>query len=126
MISGADLILDQPGDDDAVDFVVRGIRTMWPLVVFQEVSKATFTAGAELEFPARLGHEFLAYASPESFESWQRDGLTDDNGASMVHVLCNDYSLTVVVDRAGSDLSLHVREILEALRIHRLCLRRAA
>lgn len=126
MISGADFVLKDSSHTDDTDFIIRGIRAFWQDAVVQSASQETYTRVANLRFPPQIEREFFVYDSIASFESWQRDGLTANNEASMVHVLSSAKSVTIVADRTNSELGCFVTELLAALRRNRIVLPNAA
>jgi len=117
LISGADFVLARPARPDDADFIVRGLTRLWPRAVIQNASESSPVPAVELRFPVQLEREFFVYESHESFVSWQADGLTEANQASMVHVLCTDQNVTLVADRIGSELAENVAELVNALRV---------
>jgi hypothetical protein len=99
---------------------------MWPKAVVQNASESTYVRATELRYPPRIEAEFFVYDSVASFLSWQRDGLTETNQATMLHILWSPTSVTIVADRPDSRLADRVRELLFGLRANRIVLPSAA
>lgn len=69
------------------DEVMEVIRDLWPEAVFE------FGEGDDVE-----GDELFAYRDDDAQESWNKYGLTDDNGDALLHVIIDGCHIHIVHD----------------------------
>jgi hypothetical protein len=104
-IGGVDLIVQGARRGDA-DAVVAALARHWPDAVAHDLDSSPVPASA-----AKLhGAELFVYRDRESFDSWQREGATPANAASMVHIVIGPNSMTVVTDEEAEGLRDMIRE----------------
>jgi hypothetical protein len=111
MIGGEDIIIETSDrrKPAVLDLVVRFIRRRWPHAVVQDgTSGNCFSSYAALPF----GHieELFVYRDERSFETWMRVGADVENANSMIHLLADETTLTLVVDDPGDPTMASVIE----------------
>lgn len=125
MIGGADIVLHGQTKAHDADLLVRGIRSEWPRAVIQRADEENGTPIRALRFPILGPTELIVYRDDASYQSWRSEGATADNQDAMIHIIVDDDSVTLVVDRIDSALADIARDLLEALRPNRIILRAA-
>ena len=120
MIGGADIVLAGRTHSDDLAFLLRCIRQVWPQAVYHGLSTndAEELATQSAELPQDL--EVFVYANRIAFESWEQDDATESNASKMLQILISSHSLTLVVDRADSELGLLADDLINALKTERL------
>lgn len=110
MIGGIDRILATSGTlpAAALSFVVRSVREHWGESVVQDADSGKVYAFFS-EIPFRNLREIFVYRTMRDCESWEALGADPCNEGSMLHLLAEDDTLTVVSDDAGTPM---VKELL--------------
>src|SRR3972149_1489655 len=98
MIGGTDIVIPNPGLPvaQAMDTVVRCARGRWAGAILQDSGGRRFRSYREGPF-GRV-RELFVYKDEQAFLSWERVGAKPENANSMIHLIADDYQLTVVVD----------------------------
>jgi hypothetical protein len=106
-IGGDDHVIDGPASRGEAEFVVSCLCAAWSDLVVQDADSDA-AVGAHDPSVAAM-REFFVYRSRADFESWNRDGASDDNLRTMIHVILGEDSTTVVAD-PGDELGLRLAE----------------
>ncbi len=126
MIGGLDIVLRGRGADGEGAFILSRLQGVWHGLVVQEASAEK--AVRPLDDSVAAMREFFVYRSRADFESWMKEGATDDNADKMIHVLLGDTSTTMVTAGPPSETSklgwaLHdaiiARRVLAGLQVPR-------
>lgn len=120
MIGGADIILGGSTREDDADFLLRGIRSEWPGAFVQGADEPHAIPIRDLRFPLHGQTEIFVYRDEASYRSWQTDGATTENEDAMIQVIVADDSVTLVVDRQGSNLASLADDLLASLSRNRM------
>ncbi len=106
-IGGDDHVIDGPASQGEAEFVVSRLGETWSDRVVQG-GDSDVAVGAQDPSIAVM-REFFVYRSRADFESWNRDGASDGNRRTMIHVILGDDSTTVVGD-PGDALAVRLAE----------------
>lgn len=116
MIAGVDIVFEGYGGSHAqmLDDTVRAIRRNWRDAVFQDAASGTYLQSySELAF-GRLS-ELFVYRDHAAFENWSRNGGTEANWHTMVHVIVDSGDVTVVVDDPEDRATRSILDDIESL-----------
>jgi len=121
MIGGDDISVEGYTGINDVDTVLRFMRHAWRDAIFEcAVVEGSEPVRIARLFPAREMAELFVYRDSSSFESWKRDGLTDENGSAVVYVIFDEGAISFVVDDLESPSGQLVRELVTAIRENRM------
>ena len=106
-----------------LDTCARAIWTHWPQAVFQDAATGRrYEAYSRIPF-AQIS-ELFVYQDENSFISWEALGADPSNCNMMVHLLCADHDLTVVVDDPNAhEMAALLSSLEKSLRDKSFCLR---
>lgn len=126
MIGGDDLVLEGSPRGSELDFAVRWLRREWRQAVVDVPGRGVFPISSEALYPLTDAPEAFIYRDCSSFESWRRDGLTEQNSDALLWIAVNEDCLVFVIDDRDSPLGRMVRELIEGLEQNRWQIREAA
>lgn len=117
MIGGDDITMQAGNPRAAMDLTIRVVRHAWPdVVIVNARSGERYADIAAVPF-SEISELFL-YRSADAKQSWDTLGASDVHANSMLHLLCIDNRLTVVVDDpADPSIQPILAAIRDALRI---------
>jgi hypothetical protein len=115
MIGGVDIELRSMAGDLAVEVAVRAVRQHWPHAVFENPETAeryeTF-----LEIPFGELNELFIYRDAAAADAWDAQGAVPELYNTMVHIVADPDTVTVVVDEKNSVIDELVGDISQALK----------
>lgn len=114
MIGGIDIRIPNRVGPKSVEVAVRAIRQQWPRAV---VENGTTTARYDYFWQIPFGdvEELFVYRDANSAELWDKCGAITEAENSMVHLICDEGLITVVIDDRTSETEAIVRSIRSAL-----------
>lgn len=89
MIGGTDIVIPVPDARSHCDDVLRLVRANWSSAIIEDAETGLP--------PSATTHEMLVYRDERAFVSIEADGVTDENGGGLLHVLLGVNSITCVV-----------------------------
>jgi hypothetical protein len=108
-IGGSDIVIEgAPAAGEGL-FIVSQLKVAWPQLVVEGAESDEAVAGDDPSI-ANM-HEFFVYRSRADFESWTRDGYTEDKGNTMIHVITGLTSTTLVA-HPHDELALGLRDAI--------------
>lgn len=102
-IGGEDTVIDGPLAEGEAMFIVASLSETWSDLVVQDAESDSAVSARDTSIAAM--REFFVYRSRADFESWNRDGASEDNRCTMIHVVLGDDSTTVVADAGDGGLA---------------------
>jgi hypothetical protein len=124
VIGGVDATLPGSGAPGEGEFVVLFLKQVWPDLVVQDASADEAVLPAD---PTIAGMaEFFVYRSRAAFESWAKEGASEENSDTMIHVILGPESTTFVADRVGAETHRHAMRLLTEVLDRRAVLDRTA
>lgn len=108
-IGGNDTVIDGRSAAGEAEFVVARLSEAWADLVVEDGEGDSAVNAQEPSIAAM--REFFVYRSRAAFESWSRDGASDENRSShtMIHVILGEDSTTLVAD-PGDTLAVRLAE----------------
>ncbi|HYO65531.1 MAG TPA: hypothetical protein VEU33_05565 [Archangium sp.] len=123
MMGGDDLWVEGASSGAEIDLTVRWLRTIWRDAMVEVPGRPVLPIRSGRLFPLTYAAEAFIYRDPASFESWRRDGLTDENADAVIWVSSHEEALSFVVNDRNSASGKLVRELLENIERNRWLLR---
>jgi hypothetical protein len=114
MIGRHDVSFRSETPGQTVEGVVRIVRAAWSEAIVENAETGEILPGDRVGV-ARLPVELLIYQGEVARDSWAKHGAIAENSNSMIHVLCGEASITVVVD---DPLAHDMAPLLNAMREH--------
>jgi hypothetical protein len=105
-IGGSDIVIEGALAAGEGPFIVAQLRAAWPQLVVGGADSDEAVAGDDPSIAEM--HEFFVYRSRADFESWTRDGYSEDKGNTMIHVITGLTSTTLVA-HPHDELALGLR-----------------
>ncbi|HZF55105.1 MAG TPA: hypothetical protein VE093_40920 [Polyangiaceae bacterium] len=123
MIGGDDIFVEGCAGIGVIDIVLRFMRHAWRDAIF-ECTAAEGSEPVQITrlFPAKETVELFVYRDRSSFESWKRDGLTEENASGIIYVVFNEGAISFVVDERESPSGRLVQELATTIRANRMVL----
>ena len=106
-IGGDDHVIDGPASSGEAEFVVSRLGEAWSDLVVQDAESESAVGAQDPSIAAM--REFFVYRSRAAFEAWNRDGASEGNRRTMIHLILGDDSTTVVGD-PGDTLAVVLAE----------------
>lgn len=103
MIGGTDIVIPVFDARSRCEDILRLVRAEWPSAIVEDAETGLP--------PAATTHEMLVYRDEHAFVSIEADGVTDENGGALLHVLLGTNSVTCVVHGYDSVAMPIVRRI---------------
>ena len=122
MIGGIDVEISTEFPNEVAEQIHRVVRLDWPDCIAEDVETGDRIETFQLEFSQPTREVFL-YRDEASKQLWDKEGVTESNANTMIHVVPHDAGVTVVVDDA-SEVTIQriigsVREFASDLRLQR-------
>ncbi len=115
MIGGRDIVLPGATEADEAKLIIDILRPRWPNLVVQDANSDVPYSHEELEgHPVQL-REFFVYRDQTAFASWVKDGATDDNSDSLLHMIIEPDAITFVVREGESETGQLANYIVSVL-----------
>lgn len=104
-----------------IEIILRSIIDKWPIAVFQSEHSKPILISSKNFFPIQnIYKEFHVYQDLKSYESWEKNGLTKNNGDKLITFFIQTNHIGAVVEDSTSKASLILREVESALQTHRI------
>ncbi len=127
MIGGYDIFESEPISPEDVDVLLRCIRSEWPNGVLEVADGSTTMSireGLKKRWAAPC--EFFLYESAKSYDTWTRDGFTEEHSSSMLSVTVEPDGIAFVVGAKDSPSHQMVAQATDAIRNNKRTLPQAA
>jgi hypothetical protein len=110
MIGGIDIPIPTRAGDLAIEVAVRAIRQAWPNAVFAD---ATTGVGYDhfREIPFGNITELFVYQDSTFAKIWDDEGAIPDVSNTMIHLIADQGSITVVVDERNAEMEAIITAI---------------
>ena len=114
MIGGIDVHIPTRAGELTLDVAVRVIRQQWSQAVFEDALTGK-RFGSFAEIPFRIVEELFVYRDNQAADAWDAEGAVPSVQNSMIHLIPNDDTLTIVMDEAGEVMDGFVKAIESGL-----------
>lgn len=115
MIGGLDIDLPTFGNRSSVEVAVRAIRQIWPRSVFENTDTGDrYVFFWQIPFGKIDG--LFVYRDAAIADAWDDEGAVPSLRNTMIHVIADDETITVVVDERDSEMSEVIAAITSGLR----------
>ena len=95
-----------------MNFIVQSLRVYWPNLVVQDAdSVAPFSSNSNI--PYNQLNEIFIYLDHNSYESWSLEGAIEENLNKMIHVIEDEFQLTLVVDDVDEDVNRYILDAMD-------------
>lgn len=115
MMGGDDLFLEGEPLQEELDLAVRWLRRQWRQGVVDVPERGVFSLTDPRLFPLGEAQEVFVYRDATSYDTWQRQGLTEAHASDAIWIARNPDGLSFVVDDRASPAGRMVQELMESL-----------
>lgn len=114
MIGGIDIHLPTRAGEASLEIAVRAIRQSWPRSVFENSATGEWYDGF-FSIPFGEVDELFVYRDRDTADAWDTQGAVPGLANTMIHLLADPGSLTVVVDERDAAVESIVSAIQSGL-----------
>src|SRR5205809_507045 len=103
MIGGVEVTVRTDAGSQALEVSVRAIRDDWPRSAFENGDTGErYESFSAVPF-GRLKEVFV-YRNPSDADAWDERGAVPELSNTMIHLILNEDSLTIVIDNMNADM----------------------
>lgn len=113
MIGGHDICFHTDTPAQAAEGAIRIVHAAWPDAVVENAENGEIQS--HCIGVGDLSAESLIYKNASARDSWMEKGAVAENSNLMVHLICGEDSLTIVVDELAAG---EISAIIAAIREH--------
>lgn len=114
MIGGKDIVVQTSGPAELAEHLLKLLRDDWPEMIVEDADTGEII---EMTIPHLnlVPREFFVYQNLEMKDLWDEEGACVSNKNTMVHVLLQDDSITIVVDDTSTKMNQNMLGAIQSL-----------